>query len=457
MNQLKVAHWNCFKLTQSRQFELKNFLNIFKPDIISLQELKLNEEEARLCLRIVGYSVYIKPRKVNPEHGGGVAVLIRSGISYSIISGLDESLEIMGIKIELNEVCFDFFTLYSPPNKDIPYEFFKSLDNSKSEFVIVGDLNSKTKSIGCKSQDSSGAVLDEVLTDTSIIVFNNKNPTFFQKQGAVRIQSNKEQYTEILDLALGSPNMADKVRNFQVLNDHIMDSDHCPIYFDLKLSGHTVLNNDDKKVRLNFAKADWVQFRNILDEKAKDISEYQLGSMNINKLNELISNQILEVVEKSVPKFLNKSNNSLPKEIVDLIMIKRETRKGIRKSNSTNLKTYYNKLTAQIKILIKNYREKLWNNMLEKFGPYPVSSRIWQKINQARSNKQSGSIHTLVKESVEYKTNDDKVKIFASMLSTSYAAIGNQNEYDKSHKIMVNKLVNKYIPKKIYSPFFFDL
>jgi len=173
--------------------------------------------------------------------------------------------------------------------------------------------------------------------------------------------------------------MADKVRNFQVLNDHIMDSDHCSIYFDLKLSGHTVFNNDDKKVRLNFAKADWVQFRNILDEKAKDISEYQLGPMNINKLNELISNQILEAVEKSVPKFLNKSNNSLPKEIVDLIMIKRETRKGMRKSNSTNLKTYYNKLTAQIKILIKNYREKLWNNMLEKFGPYPVSSRIFGK------------------------------------------------------------------------------
>ncbi len=89
-------------------------------------------------------------------------------------------------------------------------------------------------------------------------MFNKKNPTFFQKQGTVRIQSNKEQYTEIL--ALGSPNMADKVRNFQVLNDHIMDSDHCPIYFDLKLSGHTVLNSDDKKVRLNFAKAVWVQF-----------------------------------------------------------------------------------------------------------------------------------------------------------------------------------------------------
>jgi len=67
--------------------------------------------------------------------------------------------------------------------------------------------------------------------------------------------------------------------------------------------------------------------------------------------------------------------------------------------------------------------------------------------------EKSGSIPTLVKEFVEYKTNDDKFKIFASMLSTTYAAIDNENEYDKSHKIMVNKLVNEYIPKMIQSLF----
>jgi len=33
------------------------------------------------------------------------------------------------------------------------------------------------------------------------------------------------------------------------------------------------------------------------------------------------------------------------------------------------------------------------------------------------------------------------------MLSTTYAAIDNENEYDKSHKIMFNKLVDEYIPK----------
>ncbi len=195
MDILKIAHWNCLKLTQCRQFEFVNFLNIFKPDLISLQELKLSEEEARMCLRIDGYCVYIKVRDVNPSHGGGVALLIRSGISHSIISGLDDSLEILGVKVEINEVCFDFFTFYSPPSKNIPYEFFKELDDSKMEFIVVGDLNSKTKSIGCKSQDSSGSVLDEVLTDTSIVVLNDNCPTFFQKQCDIRTKRGTEQYS----------------------------------------------------------------------------------------------------------------------------------------------------------------------------------------------------------------------------------------------------------------------
>ena len=108
MSKLKVAHWNCFKLTQSRHFEFENFLNIFKPDIISIQELKLNEEEARMLLRFDGYSAYIKTRNLNPDHGGGVAILIKSGIPHSRINGLDDSLEIIGLKVDLNEVCFDF-------------------------------------------------------------------------------------------------------------------------------------------------------------------------------------------------------------------------------------------------------------------------------------------------------------------------------------------------------------
>jgi len=39
-------------------------------------------------------------------------------------------------------------------------------------------------------------------------------------------------------------------------------------------------------------------------------------SINIDELNELIPDQLLEAVEKSVPKFMLRSNNSLPMEII---------------------------------------------------------------------------------------------------------------------------------------------
>ncbi len=60
------------------------------------------------------------------------------------------------------------------------------------------------------------------------------------------MQSNKDQYTEILDLALCSPNMADKIRNFRVINDYQMESDYCPISFSINLSEVTKFINEIK-------------------------------------------------------------------------------------------------------------------------------------------------------------------------------------------------------------------
>jgi len=92
--------------------------------------------------------------------------------------------------------------------------------------------------------------------------------------------------------------------------------------------------------------------------------------------------------------------------------------------------------------------------MLDKFGPYQVSSRLfWQKINQARANKQSGSIPTLVKDEKVYKTDFEKVNIFASLLNNTYSANDNENDFDKIHKLKVNKVVSEYKFKNDLIPF----
>jgi exonuclease III len=95
MQQIRAVHWNCFKLTQQRRFELEHFLNLIKPDILSIQEIELSKEEANLCLNFQEYSAYIRTRESNPKKGDGVAILIRSGIPHAPIFRQDDRLEII--------------------------------------------------------------------------------------------------------------------------------------------------------------------------------------------------------------------------------------------------------------------------------------------------------------------------------------------------------------------------
>ena len=52
---LKIVHWNCYQLDAIKLTELRLFIDAFKPDLISLQEVKLNREQANLFLRFDAY------------------------------------------------------------------------------------------------------------------------------------------------------------------------------------------------------------------------------------------------------------------------------------------------------------------------------------------------------------------------------------------------------------------
>ncbi len=91
-----------------------------------------------------------------------------------------------------------------------------------------------------------------------------------------------------------------------------------------------------------------------MDDSVIRIIQNKSLFVDTNQLNETVSTQILDAADKSIPKYINRGCNSLPTEIVELIKYKRETRKAMRKSKLSNLKTLYNKLTSQVKIAIQN-------------------------------------------------------------------------------------------------------
>ena len=59
----------------------------------------------------------------------------------------------------------------------------------------------------------------------------------------------------------------------------------------------------------------------------------------------------------------------------------------------------------------------------------------------------------MIKDEVEYKTDLKKANILASLLSNTYFASDNENEFDKTHKLKVNKAVSDYKFKNDIFPF----
>ena len=164
-----------------------------------------------------------------------------------------------------------------------------------------------------------------------------------------------------------------------------MGCDHAPIT--LKIAPHF---GEEHKIRYNFSKANWELFKIILSSIAFSSSNKDLSILDVNTLNNKITKDILIAADSAIPKFKDQYRKSFPKNIIDLIEMRRIIRKRLKDSSCDQSKTKfdYNKLTALIRTKIKEHTEKKWTRFLGKLGPYPTSSRsFWEIINKAKEQK----------------------------------------------------------------------
>ena len=427
LHELKIVQWNCFKLTQARIFELGEFLKEFQPDIISIQEIKMNQEQANLFLRLDGYSVHYRPRNKNADFGGGTAVIVKDSIAHVAIVDLDKDLDHIGVKIVTNDFNFNLVSLYSPLNT-LKFETVKKYSELGSELFILGDLNAKTRTVGCRSLDNNGKVLDEILSsDLDLCVLNDKSPTYF------RFNSD---YSEILDLFLCSANLANKMSHFEVLTDHLMGSDHAPILCILSLDKAFRIDVRTPEPRFNFTKADWNKYGNILDEMIGQIDmEGEFSDLSdFNDLSKKFSSLIINTANQTVPKLLNRQLKSYPPHIIEIIDMRRDARK-IRKKKCLDQKgifsAEYNRLTGILRKAIKEYTEKKWAHFLGKLGPYPASSSVfWRIISRARSPKKKVGIPDLVVGERVFRSDEEKAGLFRAVLGETFTDSGPSTDFD---------------------------
>lgn len=442
-NQLKVVHWNCNSLYGKIE-EFKLYLKQFEPDFVSLNEIKLNVYMANLIFNgIVGYQCIYKCRNSN---GGGVAMLIKNTIQFEKCDEIERfEDEIVGVSFKFDQVNAYIFSYYNPPTQSLNKDIFNFVQEKFENYLICGDLNARTRAIGCIGKNNNGNILEDILLSNNCSVINDSSPTFHRHDN---------NYHELLDLLIGSSSFLNACESCTLVDQTLLDSDHSAISatFKIKITSSEYFverpsNVELNNIRLNYTRANWNQYQKLLSLSSFD-QNADIEIMN-KRLNDTLYNAALSSIPQ-VSQIQSSGNSSLPKVIIDLIKIKRKWQRLYYKNKDEETKTKYYLLKNIIKEEIARHREQKWKFFLDRLPKNPVSTKpFWQKINKIRKKKDSNIIPTLYKDNVEYKTDSEKAFIFATKLQSTFNE-SNVNSFDRLAKEKIDDEINN---KKFYEKY----
>lgn len=274
-------HWNCFAL-KNKINDLEMFINNRKIDIVLLNETKLDNS---FTSNINNYEIIRKDRN---NRGGGVAIIINNEVDFEIIDSYDSfNLEIISIKVYVNNKEFIIICFYLPPNATFPNEFFKKIEKEKN-LIVAGDLNCKSKSWYSRKENKNGKLLDEYLENSNLQIIRNKKPTYFNK-------ANNQM--DILDLIITCSNLAPKIINMEIVESELI-SDHFPIIFNLK---NTRIKYEPKE----YKRVDIEQEVNIIEESILKTQENNPNNQSTTSLYNNFVN-IAHVAKEKSTKIIKK-------------------------------------------------------------------------------------------------------------------------------------------------------
>ncbi|CAF0704716.1 unnamed protein product [Brachionus calyciflorus] len=334
-NFLKFIHINSQSINnQNKRSQVEELITRHEADFVSINETFLSPKN---ILEFNNYNFIRSDRK--DKRGGGVALGIKKSIKGEKII-LNEFKEAAGFLTTLkNEEPLAIFSIYVSPKDRLDENLFDFIQKNYKNFLILGDLNSKSRSWYCKQSNENGKKLENIIDKYNFIVLNNQTPTYRRSQN-------------VLDLSICSINLEKYFSHFEVLNDQIknLDSD--------------------------------------FDEPKEINTIYDLEKESDNILN-----QIKLALNNAKKEFLIKNKNKpfvpVPKNIVDLIRDKRKIRKIAKQSGLQEHKKIYNMISRKLSNLMKKFKNERLRNEFQELALFDQSSSKHWSLVKKLENKPS--------------------------------------------------------------------
>src|SRR5206468_8478145 len=216
---MKIIQWNALSIRKHSN-EMQQFLRSFNtpPDIICISETYLKPPQT---YTLSDYEILRKDRDGDFQ-GGGVAILIKTGINFKNINLKFNKIE--GIAIEIftnNNNKLTVVNVYDPPVQLVDLEDYAQVFSIGGRVVVTGDFNAHNPLWKSEQMDRRGRCIEDMLEDYDFTMLNTGQPTYQKAHGG----------TSVLDLSFVSSAMAGRCE--WSVGNSTLGSDHVPTIIDI--------------------------------------------------------------------------------------------------------------------------------------------------------------------------------------------------------------------------------
>ncbi|CAG2202051.1 unnamed protein product [Mytilus edulis] len=426
---------------RGKKLELQAYLQTENPDIVALQETKINNSIAtnELIPDTLGYDIYRNDRTGN---GGGTMLLVKTHLDSAPVKILENGSESIWSKIVLQGKQHYIGSWYRPP--DAPLDQIQLLKDQMDKIKklgkankqpcihILGDFNYRkinwrtklNKDTNTCLNGSDGQALIDILNEASaeqLILF----PTRESNTLDLLITTLPGQFTDI-----HSPDR---------LSDHdiVMGTLRCTIPRKIR----------PERTSYQYSKGNYNQMRDDSRDFTRD--KYFNGHQNNRNVEEnwiMIKEFILGTTKINVPTKILKGKQSIPwinKNIKTMIKRKNRTHANYKRNNSMRIKRKWQELRRNINKEIELAHNNYVNNLI---GDIKQDSKpFWKYINNQKADKQG--IPPL-------KTHDNKTadtdQQKAEALNTQFTSVYTETKYESVpyQTPPVDKMINIIVTTK---------
>ena len=132
--------------------------------------------------RLEGYDV-VRSDRLGEKTKGGVATLIRNGISYAKIGEIKDRIESIIIQVNCTNQKINIANVYCRPDQQQTEDDFIPCFELRNA-VIVGDLNALSVIFGSRTTNKRGQILEKLVEENEFVVLNTGTGTHINRSGS---------------------------------------------------------------------------------------------------------------------------------------------------------------------------------------------------------------------------------------------------------------------------------